>query len=80
MANNKPQAPQTREELLQQLRHRHITANEIIKKYDYVFDLITNYFNVDKQQLIDFIRGLDDELQRINEEARWIWGGDGVLE
>ncbi|MHC5190097.1 hypothetical protein ACYSNL_10085 [Enterococcus cecorum] len=67
MANNEPQA---REELLQQLRHRHITANEIIKKYDYVFDLITNYFNVDKQQLIDFIRGLDDELQRINEEAR----------
>lgn len=70
MANNEPQAPQTREELLQQLRHRHITANEIIKKYDYVFDLITNYFNVDKQQLIEFIRGLDDELQRINEEVR----------
>lgn len=70
MANNEPQAPQTREELLQQLRYRHITANEIIKKYDYVFDLITNYFNVDKQQLIEFIRGLDDELQRINEEVR----------
>lgn len=68
MTNNKQ--VETREELLQQLRHRHITANEIIKKYDYVFDLITNYFNVDKQQLIDFIRGLDDELQRINEEAR----------
>ena len=70
MANNEPQAPQTREELLQQLRHRHSTASEIIEKYGYVFDLITNYFNVDKQQLIDFIRGLDDELQRINEEAR----------
>ena len=67
MANNEQQ---TREELLQQLRHRHITANEIIKKYDYAFDLITNYFNVDKQQFIDFIRGLDDELQRINEEVR----------
>ena len=69
MANIEQQA-ETREELLQQLRHRHITANEIIEKYDYVFDLITNYFNVDKQQLIDFIRGLDDELQRINEEVR----------
>ncbi|CAI3517618.1 hypothetical protein CIRMBP1286_01354 [Enterococcus cecorum] len=56
MANNEQQV-ETREELLQQLRHRHITANEIIEKYDYVFDLITNYFNVDKQQLIDFIRG-----------------------
>lgn len=70
MTNNEPQAPQTREELLQQLRHRHITASEVIEKYDYVFDLITNYFNVDKQQLIDFVRGLDDELQRINEEVR----------
>lgn len=70
MANNEPQATQTREELLQQLRHRHITASEVIEKYDYVFDLITNYFNVDKQQLIDFVRGLDDELQRINEEVR----------
>lgn len=67
MANNEQQ---TREELLQQLRHRHITANDIIEKYDYVFDLITNYFNVDKQQFIDFIRGVDNELQRINEEAR----------
>ncbi len=55
---------------MQQLRHRHITASEIIEKYGYVFDLIANYFNVDKQQLIDFVRGLDDELQRINEEAR----------
>lgn len=70
MANNEQQAPQTREELLQQLRHRHITASEIIEKYGYMFDLITNYFNVDKQQLIDFVRGLDDELQRTNEEAR----------
>lgn len=70
MANNEPQATQTREELLQQLRHRHITASEVIEKYDYAFDLITNYFNVDKQQLIDFVRGLDDELQRINEEVR----------
>ena len=70
MANNEPQATPTREELLQQLRHRHITASEVIEKYDYVFDLITNYFNVDKQQLIDFVRGLDDELQRINEEVR----------
>lgn len=50
MANIEQQAPQTREELLQQLRHRHITASE--------------------QNIIDFIRGLDDELQRINEEAR----------
>lgn len=69
MANIEQQA-ETREELLQQLIHRHITANEIIEKYGYMFDLITNYFNVDKQQLIDFVRGLDDELQRINEEAR----------
>lgn len=69
MANNEQQA-ETREELLQQLRHRHITASEIIEKYGYVFDLIANYFNVDKQQLIDFVRGLDDELQRINEEVR----------
>lgn len=67
MANNEQQ---TREELLQQLRHRHITASEVIEKYDYVFDLVANYFNVDKQQLIDFVRGLDDELQRINEEVR----------
>lgn len=70
MTNNEPQAPQTREELLQQLRHRHITASEVIEKYDYVFDLVANYFNVDKQQLIDFVRGLEDELQRINEEVR----------
>lgn len=70
MASNEPQATQTREELLQQLRHRHSTASEIIEKYGYVFDLIANYFNVDKQQLIDFVRGLDDELQRINEEVR----------
>lgn len=70
MTNNEPQAPQTRKELLQQLRHRHITASEVIEKYDYVFDLVANYFNVDKQQLIDFVRGLDDELQRINEEVR----------
>lgn len=70
MANIEQQAPQTREELLQQLRHRHSTASEIIEKYGYVFDLIANYFNVDKQQLIDFVRGLDDELQRINEEVR----------
>lgn len=68
MTNNKQ--VETREELLQQLRHRHITASEIIEKYGYMFDLITNYFNVDKQQLIDFVRGLDDELQRINEEVR----------
>lgn len=67
MANNEQQ---TRKELLQQLRHRHITASEVIEKYDYVFDLVANYFNVDKQQLIDFVRGLDDELQRINEEVR----------
>lgn len=67
MANNEQQ---TREELLQQLRHRHITASEIIQKYGCVFDLIANYFNVDKQQLIDFVRGVDDELQRINEEVR----------
>ena len=40
MASNEPQAPQTREELLQQLRHRHSTASEIIEKYGYVFDLI----------------------------------------
>ncbi|CAI3504880.1 hypothetical protein CIRMBP1303_02021 [Enterococcus cecorum] len=33
------------------------TASEIIEKYGYVFDLIANYFNVDKQQLIDFVRG-----------------------
>lgn len=70
MANIEQQAPQTREELLQQLRHRHSTASKIIEKYGYMFDLITNYFNVDKQQLIDFVRGLDDELQRINEEVR----------
>ena len=70
MANNEQQATPTREELLQQLRHRYITASEIIEKYGYVFDLIANYFNVDKQQFIDFIRGLDDELQRINEEVR----------
>ena len=69
MANIEQQA-ETREELLQQLRHRHSTASEIIEKYGYMFDLIANYFNVDKQQLIDFVRGLDDELQRINEEAR----------
>ena len=56
MANNEQQA-ETREELLQQLRHRHITESEIIEKYGYMFDLITNYFNVDKQQLIDFVRG-----------------------
>lgn len=55
MANNKQ--VETREELLQQLRHRHITASEVIEKYDYVFDLVANYFNVDKQQLIDFVRG-----------------------
>ena len=70
MANIEQQAPQTREEFLQQLRHRHSTASDIIEKYGYMFDLITNYFNVDKQQLIDFVRGLDDELQRINEEVR----------
>lgn len=70
MTNNEPQATQTREELLSQLRHRHITASEIIQKYASVVDLVANYFNVDKQQFIDFIRGLDDELQRINEEVR----------
>ena len=56
MANNEQQV-ETREELLQQLRHRHSAASEIIEKYGYVFDLIANYFNVDKQQLIDFVRG-----------------------
>ena len=32
MANNEQQAPQTREELLQQLRHRHKTASEFIQE------------------------------------------------
>lgn len=57
MTNNEPQATQTRKELLQQLRHRHTTASEVIEKYDYVFDLVANYFNVDKQQLIVVCKG-----------------------
>ena len=70
MANNEPQAPQTREELLQQLRHRHITANEFIQENIFIVDLLIKFFETSEQNIIDFIRGLDDELQRINEEVR----------
>ncbi|MCJ0571684.1 hypothetical protein MMJ61_05640 [Enterococcus cecorum] len=70
MANNEPQAPQTREELLQQLRHRHITASEFIQENIFIIDLLIKCFETSEQNIIDFIRGLDDELQRINEEAR----------
>ncbi|XBG81833.1 hypothetical protein V4S33_00090 [Enterococcus cecorum] len=69
MANNEQQA-ETREELLQQLRHRHITASEIIQEYTFIVDLLIKCFETSEQNIIDFIRGLDDELQRINEEAR----------
>ena len=70
MANIEQQAPQTREELLQQLRHRHITASEFIQEYMFIVDLLIKCFETSEQNIIDFIRGLDDELQRINEEAR----------
>lgn len=70
MANNEQQAPQTREELLQQLRHRHITVSEIIQENAFIVDLLIKHFGTSEQNIIDFIRGLDDELQRINEEAR----------
>ena len=70
MANNEQQAPQTREELLQKLRHRHITANEFIQEYTFIVDLLIKCFETSEQNIIDFIRGVDDELQRINEEAR----------
>ncbi|XBG72839.1 hypothetical protein V4S28_11885 [Enterococcus cecorum] len=69
MANNEQQA-ETREELLQQLRHRHITASEIIQEYTFIVDLLIKCFETSEQNIIDFIKGLDDELQRINEEAR----------
>ncbi|GAB6386064.1 hypothetical protein [Enterococcus cecorum] len=70
MANNEPQATQTRKELLQQLRHRHITASEFIQENTFIVDLLIKCFETSEQQFIDFIRGLDDELQRINEEVR----------
>ena len=70
MANNEPQATPTREELLQQLRHRHITASEFIQENIFIIDLLIKYFETSEQNIIDFVRGLDDELQRINEEAR----------
>lgn len=70
MANNEPQAPQTREELLQQLRHRHSTASEFIQENMFIVDLLIKCFETSEQNIIDFIRGLDDELQRINEEVR----------
>ena len=70
MANNEQQAPQTREELLQQLRHRHSTASEFIQENAFIVDLLIKHFGTSEQNIIDFVRGLDDELQRINEEAR----------
>lgn len=70
MANNEPQAPQTREELLQQLRHRHKTASEFIQENAFIVDLLIEHFGTSEQNIIDFVRGLDDELQRINEEVR----------
>ena len=70
MASNEPQAPQTREELLQQLRHRHKTASEFIQENAFIVDLLIKHFGTSEQNIIDFVRGLDDELQRINEEVR----------
>ncbi|WP_171335672.1 hypothetical protein [Enterococcus cecorum] len=70
MANNEQQAPQTREELLQQLRHRHKTASEFIQENAFIVNLLIKHFGTSEQNIIDFVRGLDDELQRINEEAR----------
>lgn len=70
MANIEQQAPQTREELLQQLRHRHITASEFIQENALIVDLLIKHFGTSEQNIIDFVRGLDDELQRIDEEAR----------
>lgn len=69
MANNEQQA-ETREELLQQLRHRHITASEFIQQNIFIIDLLIKCFETSEQNIIDFVRGLDDELQRINEEVR----------
>ncbi len=70
MANNEQQASQTREELLQQLRHRHITASEFIQENAFIVDLLIKHFGTSEQNIIDFVRGLDDELQRIDEEVR----------
>lgn len=70
MASNEPQATQTREELLQQLRHRHKTASEFIQENAFIVDLLIKHFGTSEQNIIDFVRGLDDELQRINEEVR----------
>lgn len=70
MANNEQQATQTREELLQQLRHRHKTASEFIQENAVIVDLLIKHFGTSEQNIIDFVRGLDDELQRINEEVR----------
>ncbi|KLO74485.1 hypothetical protein [Enterococcus cecorum] len=69
MANIEQQA-ETREELLQQLRHRHITASEFIQENIFIIDLLIKCFETSEQNIIDFVRGLDDELQRINEEVR----------
>lgn len=44
MANNEPQAMQTRKELLQQLRHRHKTASEFIQEYTFIIDLLIKRF------------------------------------
>lgn len=54
MANNEQQ---TREELLQQLRHRHITASEFIQEYTFIVDLLIKCFETSEQNIIDFIRG-----------------------
>lgn len=70
MANNEQQAPQTREELLQQLRHRHKKASEFIQENMFIVDLLIKHFGTSEKNIIEFLRGLDDELQRINEEAR----------
>lgn len=70
MANNEPQATQTREELLQQLRYRYSTVSEFIQQNAFIIDLLIKHFGASEQNIIDFVRGLDDELQRINEEAR----------
>lgn len=56
MANNEQQA-ETREELLQQLRHRHITASEIIQEYTFIVDLLIKCFETSEQNIIDFVRG-----------------------
>lgn len=68
MTNN--EQVETRKELLQQLRHRHKTASEFIQENMFIVDLLIKCFETSGQNIIDSIRGLDDELQRINEEVR----------